>query len=401
MKGKKICVIFATIILFGLRILPAQVSATSSGSTEEQEVIARGVGLILNGDLAKAEDDAKASAFRNALEQVIGTMVESDVLVQNYQTIEDNIYSHTQGYVKRYEVVNKAQRNDNILELTIRAVVKKGNLKNDMQAIGLLISRKGKPRLMVMIDEKNMDQYYHSWSIDMNTTENALMNKLMEKGFPFVDRETVFRKLKKDEILAALNGDETAAQSIASQSGAEVLLVGKAVSKAASGGPAVLKQSGMVSCQATVNIRALRADDGMMLATVSEQAAAAHIDQLTGGTMALERAANSASDQLADKILARWQQDVYSATTVNLRVLNVESYSDMVKFKNMLPHYVRGVQKVFQRDFSQNTASFDLDVKGTANQVAEELAMKDFSPYAVEIINVTQNTIVAKLMKKE
>ncbi len=368
-------------------------------ASDEQEVVARGVGAIIGGDVAKAEDDALASALRNAVEQVIGTMVQSEVLVQNYQTIEDNIYSRTQGYVKRYEVVNKSQRGDNILEITIKAVVKKSDLKNDLEAIGLLISRKGRPRLMVIVDEKNMDEHYSYWSVDMNTTENEIMNQLLEKGFPFVDRQVAMKKLERDMIMAAVNGDETAARSIGLQAGAEVLIVGKAFSKPASGAPAVLRQAGMVSCQATVNLRAIRADDGTILATSSQQAAAAHIDQLTGGTLALKRAAKMAADELSDKIIARWQKDIYSGTTINLRLLNVGSYSDLVKIKNLLPVVIRGVQKVYQRDYSQNTAFFEMEVRGNANQVAEELVMKDLSPYKIEVMNVTQNTIVAKLVQ--
>lgn len=388
---------FSTRLLILVLLIPVLSFSQMADNAQDQEVIARGVGAIIGGDAAKAEDDALSSALRNAVEQVIGTMVQSDVIVQNYQTIEDNIYSHTKGYVKNYEVINKSTRNDNILELTIRAVVSKGNLKNDLESIGLLIARKGKPRLMIMIDEKNMDQYYHSWAVDMNTTENEVMNALLEKGFPFVDRQTALQKIQKDMVLAALNGDNAAAQSIGTQTGAELLLVGKAISKAASGGPAVLKQAGMISCQATINIRAIRADDGTIIATTSQQAAAAHIDQLTGGTLALQRAAKPAADDLSSKILARWQKDVYSGTTINLRVLNVGTFSDMVKFKNMLPVYVRGVQKVFQRDYSGKTALFDLDVRGTANQIAEELAIKDFSPYKIEVVSVTQNTIVANM----
>ena len=65
----------------------------------------------------------------------------------------------------------------------------------------------------------------------------------------------------------------------------------------------------------------------------------------------------------------------------------------------MLPVYIRGVQKVYQRDYTQQTALFEVDIKGNANQLAEEMAMKDFSPYKVEVMNVTQNTVVAKLSK--
>ncbi|MFZ0389873.1 MAG: hypothetical protein WAN36_05390 [Calditrichia bacterium] len=385
------------LVVFAGNSLLAQAGSNSG----QQEVIVRGVGLILNGDEAKAEDDAKANALRNAVEQVIGTMIQSDVLVQNYQTIEDNIYSRTAGYVQNYSVVNKNKPSENMLELTVRAVVKKGNLENDLDAIGLLMARKGKPRLMTMIDEMNMDTHYNAWSVDMNTTENALMNKFLEKGFPFVDQATAARKLQRDMVSAALSGDENAARQIANETGAEVLIVGKAIAKPASAGPAVLQQAGMISCQATVNLRAIRADDGSVLATTNQQAAAAHIDQITGGTLALQRATELASNDLSGKILSRWQQDVYSGTTVNLRLLNVESYSDLIKFKNMLPVYVRGVQKVFQRSYSENTALFDLAVTGSANQVAEELIMKDFSPFKIEVMNISQNTIVAKINKQQ
>jgi hypothetical protein len=365
-----------------------------------QEVIARGIGAVIAGDVAKAEDDAIANALRNAVEQVIGTMVESEVLIRNYQTIEDRIYSYSKGYVEQYQILSKSQRGETIYEVTIKAVVKSGSIKDNLEALGLLMSRKGKPRLMVIVDEKNMDyHHYYGWSIDMNTSENEVMNVLLEKGFPFVDRDVAMQKLQKDMVVAALEGDEAAAQSIANQSGAEVLLIGKAVSKAASGGPSVLAQAGMVSCQATLNLRALRADDGTILATTSQQSAAAHIDQLTGGTQALQKAAQTAAEDLSAKIVDRWQKDVYGGTTINLRLLNVETYSDMVRVKNMFPHYIRGILNIYQRDFSQKTAVFELEVKGSATSVAEELALKDFSPYQIEVVNVTQNTIIAKLSK--
>ena len=74
-------------------------------------------------------------------------MIQSDVLVQNYQTIEDNIYSQTAGYVEKYDLINKSKQGDYILQVTVKAIVKKGNLKDNLEALGLLMSRKGKPRI--------------------------------------------------------------------------------------------------------------------------------------------------------------------------------------------------------------------------------------------------------------
>ena len=59
-------------------------------------------------------------------------------------------------------------------------------LTNDLQAINVLIQRKGKPRTMVLIEEQNLTQNYH-YTVDMNSTETALMNEMMNYGFPFVD----------------------------------------------------------------------------------------------------------------------------------------------------------------------------------------------------------------------
>ena len=390
------------VILFSILLVAFPLLAQGEvGGSDTQEVIAKGVGAIIGGDEAKARDDALDNALRAAVEQVVGTMVQSEVLVKNYMLVEDNIYRQSRGYVQKYEIISENRRGDNILEVTIRAVVKKGDLKGDLEAIGVLMARKGKPRLMVIVDEKNMGNPYWGWSVDMNTSENAIMSALMEKGFPFVDRAIAMRKVKKDAVMAALNGDETAARLIATQAGAEILIIGKAFSKAASGGPAVLRQSGMVSCQATINLRAVRADDGSILATSMKQAAAAHIDQLTGGTMALERAAKAAAEELGDKIVARWQKDLSAGTMVNLRLLNVGSYSDLVKFKSLLPVMIRNVKKVYQRDFSNNTAELELETTTTANKIAEEMALKDFSPFVVEVLNVTQNTITAKISRKE
>ena len=121
-----------------------------------KEVVARGFGAILAGDEVKAREDAINSALRNAVEQVVGTMVESQVLVENYQTVEDKIYTRTTGYVQKYDIISTSKQFDNALEVTIKAVVKVSDLKSDLEAIGVLLSRKGKPRTMVMIEEKNI-----------------------------------------------------------------------------------------------------------------------------------------------------------------------------------------------------------------------------------------------------
>ena len=387
MKSLILCFLFAvSSILFAQQ------------SEESKQVIANGLGAILAGDEVKARDDALASALRNAVEQVVGTMIESDVLVENYQTVEDKIYTKTSGYVQKYDVLSSGKQSDNVFEITIRATVKMSDLRNDLQAIGVLISRKGKPRSMVLIDERNITTNYHQLIADLNTTETTIMNEMMALGFPFVDAVQAKKNIARDMAQAAIQGDATAAASIANRLGAEILITGTAISKVASGGPAVVRNAGFKSCQANINLRVIRADDASIIAVASAYDRAAHIDEVTGGSQALEKAAKKVSSELTDKIIKVWQQDVYSGTQVQLQVLNITSFSQLNTFKNSLTYYVRGVQAVNQRSFEGGAALFDIDIKGNAEQLASELESKEIEGMKLQVIGLTANKVTVKIL---
>ena len=381
-----------------LLALAAAVFAQNPGETKE--VIARGLGAILAGDEVKAKEDATAAALRNAVEQVVGTIVQSDVLVENYQTVEDQIYTRTTGYVQKYDIISTSKQADNALEVTVRAIVKMGDLQNDLEAIGVLLSRKGKPRTMVLIEERNVTQDYTQLATDMNVTETALMNEMMNFGFPFVDARQARVNIARDMATAALQGDAQAAASIATRLGAEIIITGTAVSKVASGVPKVLQQSGFKSCQANLNLRVIRADDASIIAVATTHDRAAHIDEITGGTQALQKAAKKAAIELKDKIVKVWQKDIYSGSQVQLQVLNITSFSQLNTLKNSLKYYVRGVQGVNQREFGGGTALFDVDIKGNAEQLATELEAKAIEGIQLEVVGMTANKVTVRIKEE-
>ncbi len=368
---------------------------------DSKEVVAKGFGAIIAGDEVKAREDAINSALRNAVEQVVGTMVESNVLVENYMTVEDKIYTRTAGYVQKYDIISTMKQSDNAMEVTIKAVVKVSDLKSDLEAIGVLLSRKGKPRTMVMIEEKNIAEHYYQFGMDMNTTETALMNELMNFGFPFVDPSQTKVNIANDVVTSALSGDAGAAASIATRLGAEIIITGKAVSKVASGGPDVVRNAGFKSCQANMNLRVIRADDAKIIAVASAYDRAAHIDEVTGGTQALQKAAKTAATELKDKIVAVWQEDVYSSAQVQLHVTNIASFNQLNLLKNSLSYYVRGIQSVNQRSFTEGTALFDIDIKGTAEQMATELDAKEMEGIKLQVVGLTQNKVSVKVVQPE
>src|SRR5262245_57048633 len=93
-------------------------------------VTADGVATVC-ADPAAAHDKAVEDALRRAVEQAVGTMVESETATENYELLSDKIYSRSQGYVKNYEVLSE-KTEGNLLRVKISAEVSTGDISNEL-----------------------------------------------------------------------------------------------------------------------------------------------------------------------------------------------------------------------------------------------------------------------------
>ena len=108
------------------RILPAALAAIflplAALAAETQTVVATGFGTTV--------DDAKKAAIRSAVEQVVGTMVDADTLVENDELIRDEILSYSAGLVESASFVGEPRKTpEGLVEVRIRAKVKRTELE--------------------------------------------------------------------------------------------------------------------------------------------------------------------------------------------------------------------------------------------------------------------------------
>jgi len=360
-----------------------------SYSQQITSITVEGIGAIVKGDHAIAKDNAVNDALRKAVEQAVGTLVQAQTLVDKYQLISDEIYTKSQGYIKKYSVISeRPDLNQGILKVTIQADVSIGDIKNDLNAIGLLLERKNKPRMMVIIDEK-IGSAESGYTPNLSESETVIIQKFTEKGFNFVDQATVKKNIKRNMALQAIAGDDSAAAAIGLEYGAEAVIIGNAVAKLAGKGIAGTE---MKSIHASVTARAVKADTGEILATASEKGATAHLDETAGGSLAIKKASEKIASTLIDQIITKWSGEVGGQTTVQLVITGIDFVS-LNKFKTIIQSQVRGVLKLNQRSFTAGVAVIDIETRTNAQSMAEELAMKNFETFKVEIIGLSANKI--------
>jgi hypothetical protein len=348
----------------------------------------------LANDLAAARDQAIEDAMRKAVQQALGTYVKSETLVENFQLVDDRILSWSAGYVKKYDILKEGKAPMDSYEVEMRATVNLSELRNDDGALAALLEREN-PRVMVMIAEQNIGETnrFYYFEVDLTAAETAIIDVFRNKGFEVVDQSQAKENQQRDVILSALEGNSKAAAAIAAAQQAELIVTGKAVAKVATG----INLGGMKSCQANITARLISADDAKIIATASANAPQAHIDEVSGGTLAIQKAAKKCADELVAKITAATQQKFYNPTTVNLRVQGYQDYRELQKFAEILKYYMRGVKSVFQRSSAGGYANLDVKIIGSAQQLARELANKNLAPFKVQVTNATTNRVDVKI----
>jgi len=368
-------------------------------SQESKTVTAEGVAAIQGNARDIARDAAIEDAQKRAVEQAIGILIDSQTQVENYQLISDKILSQTKGYIKRYNVTNETV-DSGLLRVQINAEVALSRLTDDLSGIGILLGRMHKPRTMVMVAEQNIGRDSYAWWLetgeqtDISVVENAFMDKFLGKGFEFIDHQNAIKEITVTGAYRVQDLSTTQAKTLAAQADAEVVIIGKAIAKSYGniGG-------GMKSIQADLAVRAVRTDTGQVIATSTTHAAAVHISETTAGTEALKKAANEAAEDMMGKILAVYSKEAGGTRSVNITV-NGLNKTQFAKFKDMLLNQVRGIKDLHERSFSNVTAKISVDSKNSAQTLSDEILLRDFGAFTVEVTGSTANSLELKVTPK-
>lgn len=319
-------------------------------ASAQSRVTATGTAAILSGDAARARDRAVEAALRTAVEQVIGTLVDSETLVQNNQLLADRIYTQTRGYVSNYSILSEnADRDSNIYTVQVEAEVREGSLADDLGGLGLLLRRMKMPRVAVVL--KNDDG-----------TVAALVQKVLrEKGFLLVETP--------DEAGGAgfWSMDQGAQSDLLRRYGAEVAILG-----AASGGAGgSVRGSNLTSYQASVNLKAVKADTREILATASGHGTSVHVGE-AGFQEAARQAATVAGGDLVRQITAQWARESSSSRALLLDIDGVTP-ERAAEVAARLEREARGVQEAILRSSEGARATLHVSMQGDASDLAQEI----------------------------
>jgi hypothetical protein len=382
------------IALLALAVPAAAADAPSDVKVTE----ATGEAAIVT-DVLAAKAAAKDDAMRNCVQQVATTVVTAATETDQAQLLSDKIYSHSQGYIRKFEVVEEKQ-DGNVWTMKVKCEVAEGKLDEDMMAFGIAYRREGMPRVMVMIAEQAINATEASgwWqgggnAADLRVMENSFMDRMGKSGFSFVDPEVLAGKVKLEVVGADPNAQQ--AREIGSLAGAEIVIVGRAIAKPL--GTIALDNGTFYSAVANVSARAVETKTGKILAAAEFTGKAGKgFEQTTAGRNALSEGGRQLAADLFSKIGKVWAGR-YSSRSVDLIVKGTDDFGRISAFKTALVNGVKGVKAVELRGMEDGKAELEVTLAGKAEEFASDLASRKLPGFTVKVKKVTQSSVEVEI----
>lgn len=399
---RKQCVLM--VILFLASIWGVNTSAWGQQAEETGALEVIGRGVIYHDNVAKARDEAIADGLRNAVEQCVGLLISSQSVVSHFQVLSDRVYSQAEEFILDYKVLTESKSGRNY-RLVVRATLLTSVLQDKLCDIGILTTHRAVPSILFLLSEQNIGQVSPQCSWDRQSQftgpslaiEDTLSGYMREEGFVIVTPAALLAQgIALGPEYAGPELSDEAAVRLAQRVGAEVVIVGKALARLSG----IISGPEMKSIEATLSLHAVRADNGMIIASSSATGSAVHANEIVGGRQALTRAASDLVKDVSRQVAANWAQEASQAVVVELVIEGIKAYTDFVRFRGVLKNEIRGVNNVYLRAIKDGEARMDVDVKGSARKLADELMLKGFEGFGVNILEVGQNRIKLELIPK-
>ena len=362
-----------------------------------------GTGVIHRDNVARARDDAIEQGLWNAVEAGVSRLISPASVLSHFQLLNDRVYSQPEQFIHEYKVLTES-KSGRYYRVIVRTTLMTEMLQDKLRDIGVLMIDGELPSIVIFLSEQNVGEMSarRSWAQDPLTklpliVEDALSGYMRDKGFVIVNPGTVLvdNVHLEPEAMGPQLSDKTAIK-LAQQVGADVVVTGQAVARLSGN----VLGTEMKSVEATLSGRTVRVDNGSVMGAFDASGAAVHANEMVAGTEALANAASNVVEDLTRHIAVGWGQGIRQTVLVELIVHGIREYIDFVKFRRILKNEMRGVKNVYLRTIKSGEAKMDVDLQGDTRTLADELMLKNFEGFGINIFEVSQNTIKLEFIQK-
>lgn len=260
----------------------------------------------VNQNYAIAKEKARKSAMQLAIERALVEILGRE----NYQANRDalnNVLKEADRYVYSYRFIfAEDDEVEEVSRVKMEITLYTEELRKRLGLLGMLEGPADKKRIVLLINEKNLSEESEVTFWELKPiSESYFVTLLQADGIQVVQRDSIRGLTSEETVVKAAQGDITSAVDIGLMTGAEIVIVGNAVSS-------ILDENadtGLQPVQTSMSLKAISAPTATIIAAKSEFASAALKDPVEGEKEAFEKVSTKMAGFLLKSIRRYWDKD--------------------------------------------------------------------------------------------
>ena len=346
----------------------------------------------VNGESSISRQDAIRQAQRLAVEKAVGVFVLSETEIENFRLKKEKVFSHTEGYIIRFDVIEETKLRD-LYRVRINAEVSLDKIKDDLVALKILLDSMERPKNHGS-DRGGLPGHGKP---DMDIARTEISRMLGSKGFDLVDRAPPGQGESLEQKGQALSGNSTVARNLGLEYGARYVIVGKAVARNAG---EAYPGTGLQSIHAGIELQVIQTQTGSVLGSVVKNSVSAHISPVVGASKALKESAKKAVDEyLIDAISGSFQDFLNNGAPIRLTVTGIKNFGDY----KVLASNIQTLEKVASSkkegwNREGGILVMGLHFKGTSEELATLLDGRKLGTRALEVLDFVPEAVTCRMI---
>lgn len=394
---KKICLPFMLCLLF----LPPFATECPGADTPDlpKKIIVAGTGVAMADDPAKARENAISESLVAAIGIVMADMMPSDMLIQNFETLNEMMYTRKNNYVSGYRVLTELEYN-RVYRVVVEAQISRSRISKELSQAGFLIGSREKPPVLFLIAEYEFEESvpHYWWGDDnpgeINTGEKAIGEAMNKLGFEITPHSIIPEINGEGLTLSTPEPDNETVLSIGRMMGAEFVIVGSAVA----GHSSNTMGEKVRSFKGTVSARALRVDTGEEVAAAYRSDVSVDTDEIMGRKKALRMAGKSAGNDLALQLIKTLDENKASEVKI---VVKGEGYlSNFAKFRNAI-RQIPEVDNIRIQEMKPDEAILFVECRCGTEKITKALMSRTFNSFGINIVRIDKQQLAVRLVPEK
>ncbi len=352
-----------------------------------------GSGAIRGDDMALARSQAILNALVSAVASVTTELKPLSQQVDNFALFNELFYDQTDRFIQDYKVLTESM-SAGTYRAIVQVTVKGDKIKEILMGANLIVEERVMPKVLFYLAEKKVEDILpvYWWGEDLvfvvPSSEEAMAQVFADERMTIVSHAGFM-----EPVDYPLNVPAAAAIELGKHMAADIVIIGTAIAEKTTN----VMDGNVKSFKGAVEVKAFRTETEKEIAFATRTAVSANEDEVVGGREALFNAGLLVGQEMVLQIASAWENEASLQSFVEIKIHGTSELTNFIRFRKALGK-IPGVTaihiKVMKADESIITVAYD----GTAQSLADELLLKTFDNFGIDIYDVSPGNLSVELV---